>query len=393
MLALAVISNASADDVTQGYQTIAVQTTLEPGSLKTWTGNASAPEGCVTVSLNEMAFLPWNNPDNIVSAEVEATARRIKDAILLPLLFLISGPANVINMAVFFRQGLHERVNLCLFALSLADELYLVQTMFLYGEQLHLQFSTKEVYGPMMTFMVNNNLVGFFGFSFVSQILSAIIASERCLCVVSPLKAQMLFRTKTMAVIIVILYITVVGLYFFVATRYRIGCVFDQFSGVSFKTAIAGEFFITHEKLITYLDSFVYGAGIPGVVVVVVTTTTILTTVRLRQIVSWRAEASTAISIQEIALTKMLIGSSVLFIICVTPIGVFRFVNIFIPEMNNGRRNQNLYLTSLWILEIVSYINSTFNMFVYYAMGSRYRQTFWTLFSRRKTDEKKHISK
>ena len=89
-------------------------------------------------------FLPWDNPDNLVSAETEAFVRRLRDVVILPILFLIGGPANVINMAVFYKQGLKERINVCLFALSLADELYLVYNMILYGEQLRLQFTIHE---------------------------------------------------------------------------------------------------------------------------------------------------------------------------------------------------------------------------------------------------------
>ena len=89
-------------------------------------------------------FIPWDNPDNLVSLEVEAFAERLKSAILLPLLFLIGGPANVINIAVFYKQGLRERINLCLFALSLADELYLIQSMFFNGERIHRQFTTSQ---------------------------------------------------------------------------------------------------------------------------------------------------------------------------------------------------------------------------------------------------------
>ena len=99
-------------------------------------------EGCKTLHFD--GFVPWNNPDNIVSLEVEAFAERLKGAIVLPLLFLIGGPANVINMAVFYKQGLRERINLCLFALSLADELYLIQCMFINGEKIHRQFTTEE---------------------------------------------------------------------------------------------------------------------------------------------------------------------------------------------------------------------------------------------------------
>ena len=180
------------------------------GTLQNTTGKISVPEGCLVVRFEEMEFLPWDNPDNIVTSDVENIARRMKDTLLF-ILFLMGGPANVINMAVYYKQGLKERVNLCLFALSLADEIYLTQATFLYGEQIHVQFTTKERFGPMMRFMVNHNLVGFFGFCWVSQVLSAIIASERCLCVLSPLRFQTLLQTRTVAVIIVAVYVVPLG--------------------------------------------------------------------------------------------------------------------------------------------------------------------------------------
>ena len=353
-------------------------------------GNVSVPEGCYVFNFEDMEFLPWDNPDNIVSAEVEDITRRLKDAILLPILFLIGGPANVINMAVFYKQGLKDRVNLCLFVLSLADELYLIQAIFLFGEQLHLQFTTKERAGPVARFMSNNNLVGFYGFTWVSQILSAIIASERCLCVLRPLRFQTLLKTRTMAVIIIIINFMVMGFYFLVATRYRVACIFDTAFGTVRYTSVTSEFYRNHRTLINYLDGFVYGAGIPGVVMIVVTTTTIITAMKIRQAALWRAKTSStssssslSISPREVALTKMLIGSSVLFIVCVSPIALFRFVWLFLPEMNTGRRHHNFFLTSLWILGTVSYVNSTFNIFVYYTMGSHYRETFWALVGRK----------
>ena len=244
-----------------------------------------------------------------------------------------------------------------------------------------------------MRFIVNNNLLGFFGFSWVSQILSAIIASERCLCVLSPLRFQTMLQTRTMGFIITATYVVVVGGYFLIAARYRIACIFDPASDTVVYTFVTGEFYRKHEELINYLDSFVYGAGIPAVVVIVVNTTTIITAMKIRQAAAWRAGTSSAsgsssssISPREVALTKMLIGSSVLFIVCVSPLALFRFVWLFLPEMNIGRRNHNFYVAGMWILETLSYVNATFNIFVYYTMGSRYRETFWALFGRKKRD-------
>ena len=104
--------------------------------------SSSVLKGCKTLKFD--GFIPWDNPDNLVSLEVEAFFERFKGAIVLPLLFLIGGPANVINMAVFYKHGLSVRINLCLFALSLADELYLIYCMFLNGERIHRQFTTSE---------------------------------------------------------------------------------------------------------------------------------------------------------------------------------------------------------------------------------------------------------
>ena len=61
---------------------------------------------------------------------------------MLPVLFLIGGPANVINMAVFYRQGLKERINVCVFALSLVDFLYLFQSFVQHCEA--IGFAQKE---------------------------------------------------------------------------------------------------------------------------------------------------------------------------------------------------------------------------------------------------------
>ncbi|KAL8583201.1 hypothetical protein ACOMHN_053714 [Nucella lapillus] len=56
-----------------------------------------------------------------------------------------------------------------------------------------------------------------------------------------------------------------------------------------------------------------------------------------------------------------------------------RFVLLFMPEMAPGRKQHNFYMTGIWMLNILSYINATFNFLIYYTMGSRYRQTLRSL--------------
>ena len=56
---------------------------------------------------------------------------------------------------------------------------------------------------------------------------------------------------------------------------------------------------------------------------------------------------------------------------------------IILPEMDIGGDQHNLLLVSLWLLDIFTYLNSTFNFFVYYVMGSRFRVTLWGLLGRK----------
>ena len=186
-------------------------------------------------------------------------------------------------------------------------------------------------YGPVLQFITNNCLLGFYGFTWVSQVLSAIIASERCFCILQPLRSQTVLRTSTMTAIIVAVYVLVVGLYFLVATRYYIVCAYDPLSGSTIRIGGAREFYVQHQTLIDFLDVFVYGLGLPCLVMVVVTTTTMVTAIKLRQAAAWRASTTSSsgnFSAREIALTKKLVWNSVFFIICVFPIALFRSVRI-----------------------------------------------------------------
>ncbi|KAL8586475.1 hypothetical protein ACOMHN_050070 [Nucella lapillus] len=348
--------------------------------------NLTFLDGCTEhdeVIFTELDHSSGHGHHGVTSSEVEIISRKVKDGMLI-LLFLIAGPGNIINMAVFFKQGLKDRVNLCLFALSMTDEVHMIMAMIHHGEQLHIQFTTKERIGPIDTFLTNNNLLVLMGFNYVSYILSAIIACERCLCIFNPLKFQTLIRTRTMSIIIIVAYIAVLGLYFISAFRHRIACVYDPAYDAVMKKGVEGDFYKTHREFIDNLDSFVFGVGLPAAVTIVVITTTKLTTMKLREIVTWRTETSTtSISPREVALTKMLVGNSILFLSCILPVALLRFSWLFVPGLTNFQQNSNFLYTTLWISEVFTFINASLNIFVYYIMGSRYRETFWALFGKK----------
>ena len=59
---------------------------------------------------------------------------------LVPVVSLLGVVGNALNVAVFFRQGLRERVNVCLFSLALADLVVCTFYFLLYGYSVVTQF-------------------------------------------------------------------------------------------------------------------------------------------------------------------------------------------------------------------------------------------------------------
>ena len=50
-------------------------------------------------------FVPWDNPDNVITFETYSSIDSFFGCYLNPLIFIIGVPANVLSCVVFFRQG------------------------------------------------------------------------------------------------------------------------------------------------------------------------------------------------------------------------------------------------------------------------------------------------
>ncbi|KAL8576474.1 hypothetical protein ACOMHN_049041 [Nucella lapillus] len=78
--------------------------------------------------LEARPYTPVDKPAQIVSNEVKYVNTMMSNGGLIPLLFLVGVPANVLSAAVFYRQGLRERINLCIFCLAMADVVVLTSS-------------------------------------------------------------------------------------------------------------------------------------------------------------------------------------------------------------------------------------------------------------------------
>ena len=338
------------------------------------------PKNCIILGMN--ATIPWDNPRNLISRETELLVRRLQTAIFIPILYVVGIPANVINMAVFFRQGLSKRINMCLFSLALLDLISLTVIFSFYAERIFT--IDGEKYWPAYGYMVNNNVIGLIGFGNGSVLLSAIISTERCICVLFPLRSQRCIPTKVLAAIIVVSVLVLVSLRFVVTAQYQVTCFYEMRTDIKSWQFYVSDYYFRNKAMLKVLGGMFYGifisVGIPFIVLI----TTIITAIRLQQTVKWRTQTSSQVSnAKEIAVTKMLIALSIEFFVLSIPVIVVRLLPVFLPQLSPSGHYSNTFSVLLRISELCFCISTSVNFFVYYFTSANYRETLYGLFGRK----------
>ena len=206
------------------------------------------PEGCLVIP--SLAATPVDNPRDLVSAGTARQYLTFVHVYVLTLCFLVSAPTNLINMAVFWKHGIKDRINLCLFCLSFADLIVIAFYFVMYAEKIYAEISNTVDTHDFFFYFIQNNIHYFpGGFTYVSGFLSTLIAFERCLCVVSPLKAQSVIQTKTTAVIIATGSAVIMARAYFIAARYRVLCLFNPSTGKMGHNVYYSEFYLNNREL------------------------------------------------------------------------------------------------------------------------------------------------
>ncbi|KAL8573105.1 hypothetical protein ACOMHN_027365 [Nucella lapillus] len=354
------------------------------GSMST---NSSAdvwvPEGCILKKGSQ--FVPWDNEDNLIPKQVDVIINVVLTGVFLPLLFLVSFSANIVNMVVFYKQGLKERINVCLFTLSLLDLLYVV-TAYGYSSDVLYMYVTGngEGIGPATAFFARNYLIGFFGFLAASQVVSSVIAMERCLCIIRPLLVKTFLSTKKTVVLLCSSTMIILGIFMFSSgMRYDVLCVFDPKNNRTLYQLHYSEIYIQNKEITHFFSGIVFGFSLPTICTLTVTVCTVVTVVKMKKLSRWRetvSSVSDSITSRDLAITRMIVGTSILFIVCIIPAIALRFSVILVPEVKVGGRFENFYFVILRFYILGSVINCTCNFFVYYFCGTKFRETVRELF-------------
>ena len=143
-------------------------------------------------------------------------------------------------------------------------------------------------------------------------------------------------------------------------------------------------FYRDNKIAIDILLRLVYSTILTTLFFTTIAVTTTITAFRLRRVVQWRQRSTSSVaatsSIKEIVLTKTLVATSVLFIVCLAPTIMVQIASFVEPEFYFTGRYYNLVYALRNVMAFFQASNSSFNFFIYYNMSTRYRETLRDIF-------------
>ena len=320
-------------------------------------------------------FVPWDNPHNIISFETFLAFENVMTCGVSLILFLIGVPTNLLNCLVFYRQGLRDRMNLCLFSLALADMLFV--TFFYVICSFCLVGQLRPELEEWWKYFARKYFTGLFrGFLYSSGLLTMVIAVERCVCVTLPLKAATLVKTRTIAVIIASVVVSLQTMCLLYPLELSIGTREDPNTGKITFFLTTTEFRSQYILLYNIVENTLVMIVIPFTTFTVVTIATAITVVQLKRAIAWRhgSSSSSSSDVREVALVKMLVVVSLIYIITAAPNVALGMTKLMVPEFLHTRKYANIFLASHLMYLVLAQANSSVNFFVYLARSSRFRQ-------------------
>ena len=320
-------------------------------------------------------FIPWNNPHNVISVETFLSFEKVVTCGVSLILFSIGMPTNLLNCLVFYRQGLRDRMNLCLFSLALVDMLY-VTFFYLVGSYC-LVGQLRPDLEEWWKYFTRKYFTGLFeGFLTSSGLLTMLIAVERCVCVTLPLKAATLVKTRTIAVIIVGVVVSLQVVCLLYPLKISIGSREDPNTGRITLFLTITEFYSQHKVLYDVMENTFLNIVLPFTAFTVVTIATAITVVQLKRAIAWRhgSSSSSSSDVREVALVKMLVVVSLIYIISSAPNVALGLTKLLVPDFLPSRKYANIFLASHLSSLLLAEVNSSVNFFVYLARSSRFRQ-------------------
>ena len=213
-----------------------------------------------------------------------------------------------------------------------------------------------------------------------------VIAVERCLCVTLPLQAATLVKTRTIAVIIVGVVLSIQAVSLLYPLEISVGSREDPNTGEITLFLTTTDFYSQQKLLYHVMQNTFLMIVIPFATFAVVTIATAITVVQLKRAIAWRhgSSSSSSSDAREMSLVKMLVVISLIYIISSAPNIALGLTKLMVPDFLPSGKFANIFLASHFMSLVLAQANSSVNFFVYLARSSRFSQELRGLLRLRK---------
>ncbi|KAH9487559.1 hypothetical protein Btru_072672 [Bulinus truncatus] len=295
------------------------------------------------------------------------------------LISLFGIGANVVNILVFFRQGLRNSTNLSFFLLAMTDFMGLLTQLWHnfclnpYVAQLDAPVNFMEIQF-LTAGSPNACLVRITGW------ITVYITAERCLSIAIPLKIKQIVTFERTAAILFCIYLVnmaaLAPLYFSAYFAWKVDPVRNTtYLGVDFRSNIQSILDIVYILLATL-------ALLAFSLAIILTSILIIT---LKQKSRWRQESAHekdpgGLSNRDRKTVRMVIVVASVLIVCYTPASINSITSALVPGYIITGSQSNSFEAGWSFAFLLHSVNSSITMLLYYRMSSKYKATFHQMF-------------
>lgn len=288
--------------------------------------------------------------------------------------------ANVMNIIVFYKQGFDNTMNISFFGLAISDLCGLICLLWcnisLSGLLVQAGVSMDP---PEVAYLTGGHT--HICFARITSWITVYITAERSLCITLPLKVKQLITPRRTTIILCVIYVLIIISFQPEFQTAYIGWRFDE----NRNKTILGLIFTSSRKSLEGVTFILYAIlGFAAFVIVIIFTLVLV--IQLKRQSNWRKNVNTnnnrseAVSSRERKTMSMVVMIATVLIICYAPGVALSSVSFFEPEFSIFGQYVNSFF-ALWSF-VFSFeaFNSSINIFVYYYMSTKYRETFRVLF-------------
>ncbi|KAK6979441.1 Endothelin-converting enzyme 2 [Biomphalaria glabrata] len=330
-----------------------------------------------------------NSMVSIDSTDVSDYTRHLFEfvnlSILTTIVSILGIVSNILNIAIFYKQGLKSAVNISFMALSITDLLnvLLIEWVSISSYPVLLDSPDIGILSKDVGYLTSG--IPHACMSRITSWITVYMTAERCLCIALPFHVKRWITPSIAVLVIVAIYIlTILPLipeYLFFSLGLRNSTQFHRLKiGLVVNVKDIG---------LEGLTVFIYSVMMITSFIAVIFLTLILI-LQLNKMSKWRKNSQVITGQGEslkqkdkVAIRTVLVIACVL-IITFTPNFLMCGVTFIVPGFSINGSLSNLFVVSISFSYLLDAVNASVNAALYYVMNASYRTTMRDMFRREK---------